>query len=74
MFHQVLMNPDATPRTKSTEMRFCTSGAIRHARYQRRGSAPTWSKTSQGFTMLPSDFDIFLPSRSTMWARQMQLR
>ena len=64
----------ATSRTRSTDTRFWAPGAIRAERYQRSGSAPTRSKTSHGSTMLPTDFDIFFPSLSTMWPRQMQLR
>ena len=30
--------------------------------------------TSQGTTMLPSDFDIFLPCGSAMWPRQSTVR
>ena len=32
-----MMNPAATSRTRSTDMRFCASGACRHDRYQRSG-------------------------------------
>jgi hypothetical protein len=66
VFQNVLMKLLATSAMISTETRFWTSGATRAVKCQRKASAPTASNTSYGLMMLPSDFDIFLPSPSTM--------
>ena len=42
------------------------------SRYQRSASAPCVSSSFHGSITLPSDFDIFRPSTSTIWPRQTQ--
>ena len=42
--------------------------------HHRNASAPCRSSASQGSNMLPSDFDIFLPSSAMMWPRHTTLR
>ncbi len=73
-FHSVSRVWRVVSRMPSSNTRRGAHGCPAEKKYHRSASAPCSANTTHGSTMLPFDLDIFWPSASTMWPRQMTSR
>ena len=74
VFHSVISTSDVDASIASRLVRVAVQGEPWWNIHQRIGSAPRVSRMAHGSITFPTLLDIFFPSASTMWPRDITVR